>query len=225
LASVTIGNGVTNIDTYAFINCTSLTNVLFGNHVISIGNLAFCQCYDLASVTFPSSLKSLGLAAFLSCSSLTNVTFGSGVTNIGTSAFSGCPNLQQAYFLGNAPTVNGSAGSADTSVFSGESGIVYHASDTSGWDATFGGWPTAAGSYQSKPQILGSGGGLGVRNNKFQFAFSWANNTAVVVEACTNLSNPIWQPVQTNTLTGGSAVFNDPQWANYPGRFYRLRSP
>jgi hypothetical protein len=66
---------------------------------------------------------------------------------------------------------------------------------------------------------------LGVLNNKFQFTFSWANNTAVVVEACTNLSNPIWQPVQTNTLTGGSAVFNDPQWANYPGRFYRLRSP
>jgi hypothetical protein len=225
LASVIIGNGVTNIDMFAFINCTSLTNVLFGNHVISIGDLAFCQCFDLPSVTFSSSLTSLGLAAFRSCYSLTNVTFGSGITNIGTSAFAGCPNLYQAYFLGNAPSVNGGPGSADTSVFSGEAGTVYYASDTSGWHATFGGWPTAAGSYQSKPQILSSGGGLGVRNNKFQFTFSWANNTAVVVEACTNFSNPIWQPVQTNTLTGGSAVFNDPQWANYPGRFYRLRSP
>ena len=29
----------------------------------------------------------------------------------------------------------------------------------------------------------------------------------------------------TNTLTGGTAYFGDPQWTNYPGRFYRLRSP
>ena len=116
-------------------------------------------------------------------------------------------------------------GSADTTVFEGETGTAYYASDTSGWDATFGGWPTAAGSYLSKPQILGSGGGLGVRNNQFQFTISWAANTIVVVEASTNLSNPIWQSVQTNTLTGGSATFSDPQWANYPSRFYRLRSP
>jgi hypothetical protein len=46
-----------------------------------------------------------------------------------------------------------------------------------------------------------------------------------VVEACTNLSNPVWQPVQTNTFTAGTAYFSDPQWTNYPGRFYRLRSP
>jgi hypothetical protein len=222
LASVIIGNGVTNIDMYAFINCTSLTNVLFGNHVISIGDLAFCQCYDLASVTFPSSLTSLGLAAFRSCYSLTNVTFGSGITNIGTSAFSGCPNLYQAYFLGNAPSVNGGPGSADTSVFSGESGIVYHASDTSGWGATFGGWPTAAGSYHSKPQILGTGGGLGVRNNKFQFTVSWAANTIVVVEASTNLQS--WTPVITNTLVNGSSAFTDSTWTNYPRQFYRVRS-
>jgi hypothetical protein len=47
----------------------------------------------------------------------------------------------------------------------------------------------------------------------------------VVVEACTNLSNPDWQPMQTNLLTTGSAYFSDPQWTNYPNRFYRLRSP
>jgi hypothetical protein len=47
----------------------------------------------------------------------------------------------------------------------------------------------------------------------------------VVVEACTNLANPIWYPLATNTLTGGSYYFNDPQWTNYPSRFYRLRSP
>ena len=36
---------------------------------------------------------------------------------------------------------------------------------------------------------------------------------------------PLWSPVGTNTLTGGSSCFDDPRWANYPGRFYRLCSP
>ena len=47
----------------------------------------------------------------------------------------------------------------------------------------------------------------------------------VVVEASTNLANPIWSPLATNTLTSGSSYFSDPQWTNYPGRFYRLRWP
>jgi hypothetical protein len=31
--------------------------------------------------------------------------------------------------------------------------------------------------------------------------------------------------VQTNTLTGGAAYFSDPQWTDYPVRFYRIGSP
>jgi hypothetical protein len=41
------------------------------------------------------------------------------------------------------------------------------------------------------------------------------------VEASSDLIN--WKPVQTNTLTTGTAYFSDP--LNNPGRFYRLRSP
>jgi hypothetical protein len=64
-----------------------------------------------------------------------------------------------------------------------------------------------------------------VQTNAFGFIISWATNISVVVEVCTNLASPVWQPVQTNALTGGSSYFSDPQWTNYPGRFYRLRSP
>jgi hypothetical protein len=46
-----------------------------------------------------------------------------------------------------------------------------------------------------------------------------------VVEACTDLGAPVWTPLGTNTLTGGSSYFSDPQWINYSGRFYRLRPP
>ena len=50
-------------------------------------------------------------------------------------------------------------------------------------------------------------------------------NAPVKVEACTNLANPIWAPLQTNTLTGGSVYFTDPDWPNHPARFYRVRWP
>ena len=48
---------------------------------------------------------------------------------------------------------------------------------------------------------------------------------AGVVEACADLPHPDWAPLATNTLTGGSSHFSDPQWTNYPSRYYRLRSP
>ncbi len=66
---------------------------------------------------------------------------------------------------------------------------------------------------------------FGVRSNRFGFNINWASGMVVVVEACTNLANSTWSPVQTNTLTGGSCYFSDPQWTNYRSRFYRLRSP
>ena len=47
----------------------------------------------------------------------------------------------------------------------------------------------------------------------------------IVVEGCTTLSNHIWYPLQTNTLSGGSPYFSDSQWTNYTRCFYRLRWP
>jgi hypothetical protein len=45
-----------------------------------------------------------------------------------------------------------------------------------------------------------------------------------VVEASTSLAIPTWVPVSTNILTAGTSYFSDPDWTNYPARFYRLRS-
>ena len=73
--------------------------------------------------------------------------------------------------------------------------------------------------------ILNFGPSFGVGTSGFGFIISWATNFPVVVEACTNLANPNWSPLATNTLTGGSSHFSDPQWTNHPNRFYRLRSP
>jgi len=75
------------------------------------------------------------------------------------------------------------------------------------------------------PQVQTSGASFGVRTNKFGFTITGTRGLVVVVEACTNPANPIWFPAGTNTLTGGPVYFSDPQWTNYPARFYRLRSP
>jgi hypothetical protein len=221
LTSVTIGNSVTSIGDGAFYECYDLTSVAIPDSVTSIGGYVFENCTSLTSVTIPDSVTSIGDEAFYSCSSLTSVTIPNSVTNIGDYAFVDCSSLTSITFLGNAPLVEGAAGSADSTVFQGESGTVYYLPGTTGWGSTFGGWPTALW-YQPQPQILGSG--LGVQGNQFGFTISWATNLSVVVQAATNLSNPIWIPVATNTLVNGTNAFTDPTWTNYPQRFYRVKS-
>ena len=159
---------------------------------------------------------------FQYCDNLTSLTVPNSVTSIGSNAFSSCSHLTSAYFQGNAPSVNGGAGSADTTVFAGESGTAYYVPGTMGWGATFGSWPTA-GWYQPQPQILGSASGPGVTSNGFNFTISWATNASVVVLASTDLI--IWTPVSTNPLVNGVYAFSDPAYTNYPNRFYRVRSP
>jgi hypothetical protein len=66
---------------------------------------------------------------------------------------------------------------------------------------------------------------LAASANEFGFNITGTSNQPVVVEACADLANPVWLPIHTNTLAGGSISFSDPNWTNYPGRFYRVRSP
>ena len=153
----------------------------------------------------------------MAATSLTSVTIPNSVTNIGSYAFAHCTSLNGVYFQGNAPSVG-------SSVFDGDNNAtVYYLPGTTGWEnfAQLTGLPTVLWN----PQVQTSDASFGVRTNQFGFNITGTSNLVIVVEACTNLANPIWSPVGTNTLTGGSSYFSDPQWTNYPARFYRLRSP
>jgi hypothetical protein len=232
--SYTIPNGVTNIGDSAFSYCRNLTNVIIPNSVTSIGDSAFFECFDLANLTIPDSVITIGDSALYACSGLSTLIIPSSVTNIGKSAL-GADGLADLFFIGNAPA-------ADPSAFLGLNGsedyprAIYYLPNTIGWSNTFAG----ASTTPWLPQILSSGSNFGVRSNQFGFNIVWSNfwsnGQAVEVQACTNLANPVWTPIGTNILivpigpitnppTNGSSYFVDPQWTNYPNRFYRLFPP
>jgi len=250
LRNVTIPNSVTSIGDQAFGSCTSLTafavdatnsfyssldGVLFnksqttliqypggrvGSYMIpdsvtNIGGWAFLWCTSLTIVTISNSVTNIGQAAFWGCTNLTSVTIGYSVTSIGQGAFAFCDSLTGVYFQGNAPS-----GGYDAFYFA-DKATVYYLPGTTWWGVTFGGRPTAVW----QPRMQTGDASFGVRTNQFGFTISWASGRVVVVEACTDLANPTWSPLQTNTLTGDSLYFSDPEWTNYPGRFYRVSIP
>jgi hypothetical protein len=219
----TIPNSVTSVGEAAFYYCRNLSSVMLPNSVTNIGDDAFSWCTGLASVTIPDSVTGVGAGAFSWCTSLTSVTIGNSVKSIGDTAFSHCDWLTSVYFRGNAPSVG-----ADVFDFRfpgqgpfWDPATVYYLPGTTGWSTSLAGLPTVLWN----PQVQTSSAGLGVRTNQFGFTISGTGNLVLVVEASTNLANPAWLPLQTNTLTSGSYYFSDPQWTNYPGRFYRLRWP
>ncbi len=191
------------------------------NSVTSIGGMAFAACESLTSVTIPDTVTNIGIGAFALCTSLTSVTIPGSVTSIGPEAFISCGSLTSVYFEGNAPTV-------DSATFVGASQVtVYYLPGTTDW----GGFSANTGVrtafwFLPFPVILTIvNTSFGVQNNTFGFIISWATDASVVVEACTNLSNPIWIPLQTNTLTNGSFYFSEPLQTNGSGRYYRITSP
>ncbi len=109
-------------------------------------------------------------------------------------------------------------------MFAGDSATVYYLPGTTGWGPTYGGLSTAPWPLPN-PVILNAGLSPGVQPAGFGFTISWATNLPVVVEACANPAQAGWSAISTNTLSNGTNYFSDPQWANHPARFYRVRSP
>jgi hypothetical protein len=75
------------------------------------------------------------------------------------------------------------------------------------------------------PLIQTGDGAFRVQGSQFGFNISSPATLEVVVTACTNLTNLPWTPPHTITLTNGSFYFSDPQWTNYPNRYYGLQMP
>jgi hypothetical protein len=214
LTSVKLDNALVNLGEYAFSDCTGLTSISIPNNVTSIGPAAFEGC-NLMNVTIGDSVTNIADYAFSGNPNLSSVTIPASVSSIGDYAFQGCTSLTAVYFEGNAPGV-------DTNAFPDEPATMYYLAGTTGWTSTFDGRPTAVWTRSQPVQI--SIANAGVQANRFGFTITGTSNAVVVVEGTASLVNPAWTPLQTNTLTTGSADFADPQWKTYPTRFYRLRA-
>jgi hypothetical protein len=238
LTNVVIGNGVTWISGETFSRCSSLTSLTLSSNLSHIGETAFSDCTSLTSLALPDSLGTIAPNAFFGCTSLTNVAIPSSVIWIGSGAFSGCisltsltlpdslntisdrtfygcTNLTSVYFEGDAPSLG-------VSVFTGTTNAtLYYLPGTTSWSPIFADLPTALW----RPQVMTSDAAFGVRTNQFAFNIAWSSGMTVIVDTTTNLSNPTWLPVATNTLAADTWYFADPDWANHPRRFYRLRMP
>lgn len=250
--SYTIPNNVTSIGFAAFDDCDYLTNitviagnsdfsstngVLFNqnqsilsqfpgglggsytvpNSVTTIGGAAFSDNTRLTSITIPNNVTIIQGGAFDFCTSLTSVTVGSSVTTIGAYVFEYCTRLTNVTFLGNAPVL------VNTNEFTNDyiaAKAVYYYHGTSGWNSTYGGLPTVE-LFMPPPQISSIDSIVDAPSNNFSFTVTGMSRQTIVVEASTNLVN--WQPVWTNTLSGTNVLFTDPQWINYPNRFYRAQ--
>jgi len=214
--SYTVPESITNVGSYAFMDSDNLFSITLGTNVQSIGDSAFQFCFNLTSIALPNSVTNLGFSVFFDDFSLTNAVIGSGLSGSGLSTvgfddFVNCFNLSAVYFTSNAPAMN-------SDVFDGDSeATAYYLPGATGWGTNFDGLSTAVW----LPQIVNTA----VRTNQFSFYVDWAGGQTVVVEGCTNLSRPVWVPVQTNLLASSSWYFSDPHWTNYPNRFYRAFSP
>ncbi len=167
----------------------------------------------------PNSVTEIAPATFSGCSSLTNITIGDSATSIGACAFWSCGNLSAVHFLGNAPVLKYPPPPATSEgPFYDIPATAYYLPGTTGWGTSFGGLPTELWN----PLIAASGVNFGIQSNQFGFTISWAPDLPVVVEACTDLGNPVWQPLQSIVLTNGVFNFSDLQWTDYPARFYRV---
>ena len=137
--AVTIPNSVTKIANYAFYELPNLTSVSIGPGVSEIGSIAFVDCIHLMSfavadenatftssnrlllskdktrliggvngaVVIPNTVTEISSPAFGGCANLTSVEIPSSVQKIGQAAFEGCSHLESVSIPSGVKTISG----------------------------------------------------------------------------------------------------------------------
>lgn len=98
IISVTVPEGVTELEENAFYYCTTLISVSLPSTLEKIGDKAFSWCTSLTGITLPEKIREIPAYCFNQCTSLTTVTFSEELVSVGTRAFSGCTSLQSLRF-------------------------------------------------------------------------------------------------------------------------------
>ncbi len=143
-------------------------------------------------------VASIGPYAFES-SGLTNVFIGGEVTSIGQQAFYLCYGLRKVYFYGDAPTLAQSVYLSDGNLTN------YYRANTTGWGASYGGFPTAPW----QPSMPAAG--ITTYSNHPVVILPYLANTIgsnFVVQMSTSLASTNWVTVTNGVRFVGLQVTN-----------------
>ena len=97
LAAITLPKGLATIGDHAFNNCDRLAFITFLDGLTSIDGYAFQYCGALESVMLPPTVKTIGYSAFRSCHSLKEIRIPSSIRSVGNYAFEDCSNITDVY--------------------------------------------------------------------------------------------------------------------------------
>jgi hypothetical protein len=81
---------ISSIGTYAFNNCTALTETVLPINLNTIRDNAFYNCENLEKVVVNNNLKKIGISAFKNCKKLKEFNFNDKIEQIGDYAFYNC---------------------------------------------------------------------------------------------------------------------------------------
>ena len=90
---VSLPADTTEINDYAFYNCSNLTSIVVGDRVMKIGANAFENCSNLKTVQLGKGVVSIMSCAFKSCSALKNITIPASVWIMGEAVFARCDKI------------------------------------------------------------------------------------------------------------------------------------
>ena len=139
IKSAVIEYGVTNISSYAFFECRTMTSISIPESVTEIGRScfewcgiesvivpnsvtilnaqAFLNCWQLKSISLPKDINILDFYVFGGCRSLEAIIIPDKVTQITSCSFTNCSSLERVIIEGNDwPSLSADAFDADTKV-------------------------------------------------------------------------------------------------------------
>jgi hypothetical protein len=91
-----------------------------------------------------------------------------------------------------------------------------------GWTTTCADQPTA----EWRPELIVIKPGLTGAPETFEVQVYWAQGKTLVLDALTDLADPVWTAVATNIVASDGTVWlSDPDFRTYPFRVYRCRTP
>jgi hypothetical protein len=226
LTAITIPASLTNMGNAPFSGCTNLQTITVdaNNPEFSTANGVLFDKAGTRLIQFPGGkagsyaiphgVTNIGMISFSYAANLNNLIIPGSVTLISDFAFEFCSGLTNILFTGDTPALGTTVFYYDTNT------TAYILPNTTGWE-TFSGPPVVLWN----PSFQTSGPRVGVQNGQFGLNIIGTAGIPIVLEACTNLTNPVWTPLASGTLTNGEFSYSEPLQPNTPSRFFGVRFP